>query len=198
MSEKQSARFVEQTGRNIDLAFQLFDEVVANETLLDQIPDEGTIILLPYDDPALALKNLAMAFRVAGGGNVVYLRPIGVPPAPNLSFTTQQDILRWSAPSDFAGQMSIEYDPITRAQVFDFSGGQRSTVKLPISTGLALLVDLDAREAVGYRVLETLTEHLSTHQHDATQEGYANDGVRPLNTATGIATFIEDLVPAAA
>ena len=198
MSDKRPSHVVEQTGRNIDLAFQLFNEVIAYETSLDQIPNEGTIVLLPYDDQTLALKNLAMALRLASSGSTVYLRRIGAAPATNLSNLTQQDLLRWAAPLSLAGPRSIEYDPVSRAEVFDFSGGQRSTFRLPVSTDLALLVDINRREAVGFSVPEALTEHLGADQQEVTQKGYASDqGHRPDTAAAG-ATLLEDLALAAA
>lgn len=200
MNGKRSPQFADQTGRNIDLAFQLLNEVLEDDDAFDAIPSGGTLILLPYDDPKLALRNLAMALRSANAGQGVYLRLVGAPPASSDDPYPWQSALfnlRLAASSVFSGQLSIEYDPITDAQVFDFSAGHRSTFRLPVSTGIALLVDFGSLEAVGYSVHEELVKHLGPFSQEAAENSVSNshhpNGDRPLATAA----FVDDLALAA-
>jgi len=201
MSDKQRSHVVEQTSRNIDLAFQLLDEAIANDEVFDQIPDGETLVLLPYDDPKLALQNLATAHRLASNGKTVYLRLFGAPPESRLDLYARYvspASLRLAAPLELAGPLSIEYDPIAGAEVFDLSGGQRSTFRVPISAGLALLVDLNSQVVVGYSVPEAFVANLRSFRQEVVKGWYASDHGLPLHTSAAMATFIEDLAPAAA
>lgn len=196
MSDKQRPSRVDQTGRNIDLAFQLLDDVIADDEAFDEIPDGGTLVLLPYDDVKLTLQNLAMAHRVAITGKTVYLRRVGAPPASIHGLYARQtspSLLRWSAPSGLTSQPSIEYDPIADAEVFDFSGGRRSTFRLPVSTGIALLVDFDRQEAVGYSVPEALVAHLRTLPREDIRDTDPRDHDLRVEGPAAIAALINDL-----
>ena len=196
MSDKRATHLLEQTGTNIDLAFQLFNEVVADDEGFDAIPEGGTLVLLPYDNPKVTLQNLGTAYRLASTGASVYLRPVGTPPASSPGLYAHYAAsfpLRRAGPEGFVGQLSIEYDPIANADVFDFSGGQHSTFRLPISSGIALLVDLGSQEAVGYSVPEELVEQLSMLPQEGLQSSDAKDQGPNVKGSAAIAAFIMDL-----
>jgi hypothetical protein len=200
MSNTRSSQLFDQTGRNIDLALQLLDEAIEDDAVFDAIPDGGTLILLPYDDPRLALRNLAMALRAANAGQVIYLRRVGAPPARNDNPNVWQSALlnlRLAVSLGFPVQLSIEYDPIADAQVFDFSAGRRSTYRLHISTDVALLIDFDSLEVVGYSVPQELVEHLGPISQEAT--GIFDSNREDLNNdrSSASAAFVDDLALAA-
>lgn len=68
-----------QTAANIDLAGDLLQEILANPDALDHIPDGATLVLLPYDNAALALHNLAVGGGLVNRGTTVFLRRVGGP-----------------------------------------------------------------------------------------------------------------------
>lgn len=63
-----------RVARNLELARRLTLTIVEEPALLDQIPDGGTIILLPEDDPELAEANLRSGRRLVRAGRDVTFR----------------------------------------------------------------------------------------------------------------------------
>jgi hypothetical protein len=55
----------EQVLRNLDLVEHFLGQALDDPSMLDTIPDGGTIVLLPADDPELADANLRTARDLA-------------------------------------------------------------------------------------------------------------------------------------
>ncbi len=65
-----------QEEKNISLAFGFMRDVVDNPALLDEIPNNATIVFLPDDDPEQIEANLQLAIRSARAGKNVYLQHV--------------------------------------------------------------------------------------------------------------------------
>ncbi len=59
--------------RNLALAGAHLAAVMADPTLLEQIPEGATLVLIPDDDPPLAQHNLGLALQAFATGKNVYL-----------------------------------------------------------------------------------------------------------------------------
>jgi Family of unknown function (DUF5647) len=64
------------TDRNLALAFTLADAIVDDPSLLDEIPEGATVVLLPDDDRELAEANRALGLQALDAGANVYFRHI--------------------------------------------------------------------------------------------------------------------------
>ena len=69
----------ELADRNLALAGNLLADILRDPALLEQIPDEVTLVPLPADDPELTAYNLDLGCTPAAAGEDVYFRH--VPPA---------------------------------------------------------------------------------------------------------------------
>ncbi|TVR75569.1 MAG: hypothetical protein EA415_03570 [Sphaerobacteraceae bacterium] len=67
------------TERNITLSFEFARSIVDNPSILDEIPDGATLILLPSDEPDLVRENFRLGIAVAERGENVYLRHVSSP-----------------------------------------------------------------------------------------------------------------------
>ncbi|MDP9364309.1 MAG: hypothetical protein M3Q10_08835 [Chloroflexota bacterium] len=140
----------------------MLQEIIADPDVLDQIPDDAALVLLPYDDDALSLHNLAMAGALVSQGTTAYFRRIGGPidagdaepwasPAGRLP--------RWSEMPD-KHSLSLIYNPDEATLTVDFSTGQRPTTRLFIGERTALLTDRETSEIAGYVLPMVLVERL--------------------------------------
>jgi len=68
-----SSTFVD---RNIRLGFQLARDIVDDPSLLDEIPEGATVVLIPDDDAELAEANLRQGIAAFRAGANVYLRHV--------------------------------------------------------------------------------------------------------------------------
>lgn len=59
--------------RNLDLAGELLLSQLDDPALVERVPAEATLVLIPDDDPTLAEHNLTLARRVFATGRNVYL-----------------------------------------------------------------------------------------------------------------------------
>lgn len=201
MSEQRHPHVIEQTERNIDLAFQLLDDAIDDDEVLDAIPDGGTLVLLPYDSPTLTLRNLAMASRLAVAGTTVYLRRVGAPPdgGSGLDFgRVAAKAIRWAIPVDLGDRLMMEKNPIADTVVFDFTGAGRERNLYPVGTGISLLVDLSSLDAVGYSISASLVSHIEAMWSETTHESSPVDNGHRRDTVEVLATFFENLAAAAA
>lgn len=79
MNERDKATLMD---RNLTLVGAHLQEVFADPTLLETIPQRGaTVIFIPDDDPELAQANIDMALESFAQGRNVYLYHIRTPPA---------------------------------------------------------------------------------------------------------------------
>jgi hypothetical protein len=75
MGEQQiPPRIVEQTTKNLALARRFFAAVLEDETILDVIPEDARIVLVPANDPELARMNLELAVSDLIHGHPVAIR----------------------------------------------------------------------------------------------------------------------------
>ena len=58
------------------MAFDWLQSVIDDPSVLDQIPNHASIVLLPQDDPEQFEANLAMAMDAARKGKNVYLKQV--------------------------------------------------------------------------------------------------------------------------
>lgn len=58
--------------KNIDLAFQLLDELLIDPGAADTIPDFATVVVLPSNDQPQALYNLSLGMVALAKGENVY------------------------------------------------------------------------------------------------------------------------------
>ena len=182
------------TTRNIGLAGQLLKQMLANPELLDDIPNEANLIVLPFDDPATTLRNIAQAMRLAGRGESVYLRRINGP-TPGIERT-----LAHLGPGISHADLMLSVDFATGTMTFDFSGlgSGRQLAWFPVGETVDLLVDRASLDVVGYRVPDALLEHLHARPEESHQASGTRTSYRILDTETAVATFTEDLIRHAA
>lgn len=72
IDEHEKARIT----KNIELAFCLAQEIVDDPSILDEIPDDATMILLPLDAPDVAESNLQGGVRLVRQGHDVTFRHV--------------------------------------------------------------------------------------------------------------------------
>lgn len=68
------AQTASRVTRNIDLVRRHLLSVIANPALLDRIPDNGEVVLIPDDDPELAEANLEGGMRrIRQGQDITFI-----------------------------------------------------------------------------------------------------------------------------
>ncbi|MGH2534734.1 MAG: DUF5647 family protein [Thermomicrobiales bacterium] len=80
----------DQTTKNIDLAFQMIEEAIERPSLLDDIPDGATVVVMPSDDPELPQQNLSLPMRLAEAGKTVVPHHAALPCQPHLARLLKQ------------------------------------------------------------------------------------------------------------
>ena len=86
--------------RNISLTFDLSRAILADPTILDEIPNGATLVLLPHDaDAAFVEENIALGIAALREGRNVYFRHLApgewsVPPDPVLSGTWDDYVVK--------------------------------------------------------------------------------------------------------
>ncbi len=202
-TETADASTAELTRRNIEITGQFLQEILADPSLLDAIPEGATLVTLPYDDPALGLRNLALASRVASNGTRVELRRSGV----SKEMGEQEghgadagvDIQPWLAAHwDESATMAMQKDGRTAAVALLFYGNEgRESHRLPTSARTSLLVDSTTDEIVGYEVPAAWVAQLMRGR--AALPGAVDDpSALSSYTAEAYACFTEDLAREAA
>lgn len=150
----------EMTARNIRLTGRFIAEILETPEILDGIPDDATVVLLPPDDPELAQYNSHMMPALADAEVDVHVfmvdqvRPDLSQWYPNHHWTQQFRNLEPHWPATVApgsGDLQVIYDRERDVLRVDFFGGRRLGIGVPWRTGTALLIDPDANdEIVGY------------------------------------------------
>jgi hypothetical protein len=182
------------TTRNIGLAGRLLRQMLAAPELLDDIPDGANLIVLPYDDPATTLRNVAQALRLAARGETVLLRRINGP-----TQETERTLARMTPDIDRAN-LSLSVDVATGTMTFDFTGvgSVRQLAWFPIGEAISLLVESPTLDVVSYRIPESLLAHLHERTDEPGPPDCAAAGYRIVDAATAVSAFTEDLVRRAA
>ncbi len=73
--------------KNINLQFGFIRAIIADPSILDDIPNGVTLKLLPAEDPDLVEANIAIGLNAVRKGKDVYFRHVRVadfPPEPEL------------------------------------------------------------------------------------------------------------------
>jgi Family of unknown function (DUF5647) len=168
MNDETTPRDIaEQTTKNINLAGRFLQEVLADPDVLDKIPDDATVVLIPPDDSDLARGNLALATKYAEAGKEVVLYRVGVP-EPDVPAWREHEMttiamrkiaVHWPpALAPESGDLIIVYDRDRDVLFVDFFGLRRLGMGFPIGgSGMAARVDVETEEIVGYLLAGFLT-----------------------------------------
>ncbi|HEY7031009.1 MAG TPA: DUF5647 family protein [Thermomicrobiales bacterium] len=160
MSDESVPRDIaEQTTKNLALLGRFLREALNEPALLDRIPDDSMVVLMPSDDPEFARRNLGLITRAMESGKNVVIQRVGVPlldiPAwrANERTTIETKMLspRWPAVvAPEPGDLVIVYDRDRDILLVDFFGLRRQGMGVPITAEAAARVDIDVQEVVGY------------------------------------------------
>jgi hypothetical protein len=207
-----SEGIADYTEKNIELAGQLLEKILADPDILDEIPENAMIVVIPNDDAELTAHNLAMAEQWLERKQEVLLYPIG---------KRQPESDRWQAAhhrfvkyrrrephlpdsvAPEAGDLKIVYDRDRDVLFVDFFGGRRSAIGAPASDLIAYRIDPDSGEIIGFLVagfLESIVQRspqLTTTLRAAEMRSITDEelgGLQPPNTLTagGTATDQEN------
>lgn len=153
---------VEMTTRNIRLTGRFLEEILDNPDILDEFPDDATVVLMPPDDPDLALYNANLALTLGGTNEDIIVRRVGIEPLAVPAWETNEiRSMRYRElqphwPETIAptpGDLQIVYDRERDVLRIDFFGGRRLGMGVPFRAGTVLLIDPDADdEIVGYLI----------------------------------------------
>jgi len=68
--------------RALDLSFEFAEEILADPSILDEIPNGITLVLIPDDDPELATAKIAGGLTAVRRGEDVLFRHVRRPLSP--------------------------------------------------------------------------------------------------------------------
>lgn len=184
---------------NLELAHQFLDAAFDDPSLLDDLPPEATLVLIPANDPALARANFAIADREASLGKRVVLRIVGLPKTerPEWKATQVEQFQlntlrpRWpERPKSVPVELSYYLD--TDTLLISFAKGKRYGLPVPWRGPSYLLVDPASQMVLGYLFPRFLGEVLSESPqlHAWLQQARRHD-----RTPDGLRTLIADLAP---
>jgi hypothetical protein len=80
----QEAAAASRVTRNLELAGRFTRSIIENPAILDEIPNDGEIVLIPDDDPELADSNLRGGMRSVREGKNITFRHIRAAETPRL------------------------------------------------------------------------------------------------------------------
>jgi hypothetical protein len=142
---------------NLELSRRFFSAAFDNPSLLEDVPTDATLVLIPIDDPDLARANVAAAEREASLGKRVVLRIVGVPRTERpgwdairleqVEFTILRP--RWPEGAE-DDPVSLHYFQDTDVLVARFADDDRVGIAIPWHGPAILLVELDSQEVLGY------------------------------------------------
>lgn len=78
------AATISRVTRNLELAGRFTLSIFEDPSILDEIPDDGEIVLIPDDDPELAESNLRGGMRSVREGKNITFRHIRAAEHPEL------------------------------------------------------------------------------------------------------------------
>jgi len=162
-----------QTTANIRLAGRFLREIVDDPAILDTLPDDATVVLLPEGDPDLAGANLNLALRLAERETPnIRLRRVGgaVPEAERWRQVDRRDFsvrnvsIRWPNDLDPRTLLTV-YDRERDVLLLDLTGEGRHGIAVRRGSFAAVLADVDAGMAFGYLIPRFLS-HAIRHAPD--------------------------------
>lgn len=62
--------------RNIELAFWFAQQQLEHPELAEEVPNGATLILIPQNDPDLAMHNAGLGMKAIANGENVYFRHV--------------------------------------------------------------------------------------------------------------------------
>ncbi len=142
---------------NLELSRRFFAAAFDDPSLLDDLPADATVVLIPFDDPGLARANMVAAEREASLGKRVVLRIVGLPSTERsewdtnkveqIQFTTLRP--RWPDHAE-STHAAIHYFQDTDALVIRFYDDDRTGAPVPWRGPTYLLVDIQSQDVLGY------------------------------------------------
>ena len=82
MSDQDHAEQDARIARNMEWTLKFLQSILADPTILDEIPEGAGVFLLPDDDPELAEANRRGAERARQRGHPIYVRRMPSRQAP--------------------------------------------------------------------------------------------------------------------
>jgi hypothetical protein len=163
MTDVSPAR-AQQTTRNVALVGRFIDEILANDDVLAGVPKDASLVLVPVDDSSLARANFEIALRIANRGENVRLQLVGRPPIdspvwqPNdlSGFDLQEIRPHFPTEPPVSTDVTIVYDQEHDALLVDFYGGRRQGIGVPVNEYVAIRIDPESHELIGYLVASFL------------------------------------------
>lgn len=164
MSEQYiSPRIAEQTTKNLALARRFLAEVLEDEEILDAIPEEARIVLVPADDPDLARMNFEMAVSDMFHGRPVALQLVGGlrPEVDAWRAADRRHLLmheiRFPTRPLHAADVAIVYDQPHDTLMVNFAPERHADVLgLEVAPHIILRIDSESYEIVGYLIASYL------------------------------------------
>lgn len=153
----------ERARANAEVNAAFVNELIANPSLLDRIPQDATLIPIRHGTPHLSPEEaIALAQRIAGEGGVPVIQPLGMPAPerpewegaqiPNIRY--RELTPRW--PTDLGSIVpTLRYYRDTDLLVFDLVPGREAkpehgrVVTLFVPELGGLLVDLETQVVIG-------------------------------------------------
>lgn len=142
-----------QIRANLGLVRRFVRELIEEPPSRDVLPDEGTVVLLPPDEPgdaALTFANVEMARQLVAEGEHPILWAVGMPPREGLQVAVHFPIVR-------EDQIAIRYDRRQDRLTVAFSQTERPTMPLRRHSLVITLVDPETYLVVAYTIPNFLT-----------------------------------------
>jgi hypothetical protein len=178
---------------NLELSRRFFAAAFDDPSLLDDLPKDATLVLIPFDDPDLARVNMIAAEREEGLGKRVVLRFVGMPRTDRPEWDANRveqvrlKMIRPRWPEGSADDpVTLHYYQDTDALVARFVDDERVGVAIPWRRPTLLLVDPDSQDVIGYllpRFVEGVVDeapHLRDWLRQAKVHARTPDGIRLL------------------
>lgn len=166
---------------NLELSRRFFSAVFDDPSLLDDLPQGATLVLIPIDDPDLARANLVAAEREVSLGKQVVLRIVGAPPVERLEWqSTQVDQLVYKSLRPHWPEHPEQVHPVlhyfqdTDTLLIQFFDRARSSLPVAWLGPTFLLVDPTTEDVVGYLMPRFTGAILKEAPHFATWLRQAN------------------------
>ena len=142
---------------NLELSRRFFAAAFDDPSLLDDLPPDATVVLIPFDDPDLARANLAAAEREERLGKQIVLRIVGAPKSARPEWDANQTeqlafkMLRPRWPEGIENQpVVLHYYQDTDALIARFADDDRIGLAIPWRGPALLLVELGTQDVLGY------------------------------------------------
>ena len=152
-------RIVEQTTKNLALSRQFLDDVLEDDSVLDDIPEGTKLILIPLDDPELGQMNFEMAVHEMMQGHKVVMRRVGglTPEAEAWRVADVRHLfmheIKFPTTDLHASDVKIVWDQERDTLLVDYFSGRDIEVKwLEVGPHIMLRVDTQSHEIAGYLI----------------------------------------------